>query len=131
MSRCARWLGAVVLIVTMAHSSPVAAQRLQSTEVHGGFAGGTSSLDTGGEIGVARDWSGAWNSYGFGAAWITGTTGSPEQQLWGMIVGSTVRVYLPREKLRPYGEAGFNVYFIGYENIVDDDREGSFVNPGL
>ena len=51
--------------------------------------------------------------------------------MWGMVLNSSMRLHLPREKLRPYVEAGFNVYFIGYENIDQDDRKRSFTNPGL
>jgi hypothetical protein len=121
----------VILVFTSALSAPASAQRTQWTEVHGGFSGGSSTLDTGGEIGIARDWSDRWTSYGFGATWVAGETSSPKQQMWGMVLNSSMRLQLPREKLRPYVEAGFNVYFIGYENIDQDDRRRSFTNPGL
>ena len=124
-------LVALVAVFASVFSAPADAQRTQWTEVHGGFSGGSSTLDTGGEVGIARDWSDRWTSYGFGATWIAGETQGPKQQMWGMILSSSMRLHLPREKLRPYVEAGFNVYFIGYENIEEDERRRSFTNPGL
>jgi len=129
----------MIVVAALILCTPAAAQRTRWTEVHGGvagavdgwIAGGTNALDRGGEIGLARDWSGRWNSYGFGASWIAGKTAAPEQQMWGMILSSTFRIYLPTETVRPYGELGANLYLIGYEKIDAEERERSFVNPGV
>ena len=125
-----QWVVAfTIATATLVHSTPSSAQRIRWTEVHGGLAGGSSSLDTGGQIGIARDWTGRWTSVGFGASWIVGRTSEPEQQMWAMVLNGTARLHLPTE-FSPYLEAGVNVYFVGYENIDEDERERSFVNPG-
>ncbi len=124
---------AAVLIVlgALAGSTPAAAQRVKWIEVHGGYAGGSSALDSGGEIGVMRDWTDSWTSLGLGASWIAGETKDPTQNMWAMVLSSNARLHVLGTKIRPYVEAGVNLYVVGYEDVDEDERERSFVNPGL
>jgi len=98
--------------------------------VHGGIAGGSDALRAGGELGIKRDWSDRLVSLGVGASWIAGSTPDPTQSMWAMVLNSTARLHVLTTPLRPYLEAGVNLYFVGYENIDEDDRERSFTNLG-